>query len=1687
MFEIDAFPPSVRPGTGGALTRLLRPLPRVILLGLAAAVSTAAAGAETISNMATMSFRDGGAAHVLTSNTVSIERAGVLPASIRFTRLPASFTGRLPVALCRNGQHTLADAAQDGQASAPASMYRDSQSYAPNAPVLIELTNPSGNDDPSIAETADVVIWSDRGDAEHLTLTETGPDSGMFTGAISAKVAMVASEDCVLQTSAREKVTVEFDGSSDGTNNASDEALIDPFGLVFDSLTGQPVDGVTVSLINADTGRPAQVFGDDGVSLYPSTVITGQPVTDDGGAVYAPETGRYRFPLIASGRYRLQVDAPPGYTAPSAVAPASLSTLEGPAGAYIVVEASYGRDFALDQVDPLQVDIPIDPSAAGLSLDKIASARTASPGDTVQYRLRLANRDGSATIPGVTITDVLPPGMRYRRGSTRGVAEPDVGADGRSLTFHPGVMAPGSSLEIRYSVMISPGAPLGEALNRAVATDADGKRSATGSAAVRIRPLLNSDALTIVGRVTEGACGLTGDARKGVANIRILMEDGTYVVTDKDGLYHIEGVRKGRHVVQLDTQSLKAGLSPVDCDPDTRSAGRALSRFVEGQGGTLQRVDFSLLRDPAKADAAENRPSEAVADDAAAAGNGIDWLDWAGDEAGVDWLFPMLDHNPRAPVLRVVIRHVPGQAIDLRLNGAPVDDLARDQGDGNGKVAIAKWTGLPLREGDNLLEARVTDASGKLVTTLTRTVHYANVAAQAEYLPARSHLIADGISHPTIAVRLTDRDGAPVRKGTPVSFEIDQPYMAAVEGDAQDAKPLEGLGRGLPTARVAGDDGVAFIALEPTAQAGAAHIVIKFEQNGQTRTMELRPWLQAAAREWVVVGFGAGTLGHNILSGKARKAGLLSKHDSFTDGQLAFYAKGRIKGSWLLTMAYDSNHKQDKDRGLLSAIDPDRYYTVYGDGTTQGYDAATRGKLYLRLERRQFYALYGDYQTNLTQTQLTRFSRTLNGVKGEFRGRVVSFTGFAANSAESYARDEIQGSGLTGPYRLRGRAILPNSEQVRIETRDRLRSELIVETRNLTRHIDYDIDTDRGTLVFKSPVLSRDADGNPVFIVVDYELYGTGAKRLVAGGRAAVSLLHDRVEIGATMLRDETSGTATVGGVDLKAKVAKNTELRVEAAAGGEGGNSSDRAYVAEVEHHDARIDLLAYVRQQDEHYGVSQQNVVEAGTRKFGADGRVKLTSKIAINAAAWHQQSLTGPAKRDALDARAEWRSDGVSFHAGVKLANDRGVGNLAKKSQLLTMGGSKDLFDGKLLVAAENQFALGGNKDSVDFPVRRTIDASYRFSEAVRLIGGYEMAKGERYAARGLRIGFDVAPWAGAKLTSTVNHETVGESGPRSFAQFGMSQSLPIGEKWTIDASLDMSKTVSGRIPAGAVVNPLHPVALGGTLGQDGNINEDYRSISLGAAWQSGSWSWNGRAEHRNGDSSTRWGVSSNILRRLGEGRTIASTLRLYRIRDKNGAVAAAMSGDVAIAWRPLDSRWSILNRTELRHERGDAGVGAGNLLGVGTANGADALSTRIIDNLAVNWRDGREGEDHRWEASLYYGVKYVRGRFDDDKFDGLIDVTGFDLRRDIGRRIDIGISGSVQHAWTEKAVAFSIGPSVGVSPADNLWISLGYNMKGFHDRDFEDNRYLRQGPYVTMRLKFDQQSMAALGGKIGGMFR
>jgi uncharacterized repeat protein (TIGR01451 family) len=180
-------------------------------------------------------------------------------------------------------------------------------------------------------------------------------------------------------------------------------------------LTGQPVNGARVRLINAVTGQPANVFGDNGISSYPSEMTTGNAVTDSSGTVYNLPDGVFRFPLVALGQYRLEVTTPSGYTFTSGRSIAELNQLSG--APYRLSDASFGGAFAVSTPAAVAIDIPVDPSGTQLYVTKSTTTTTAAVGDFVQYALGIQNVSDSIAVTNVTVTDMLPLGMRYQNGS----------------------------------------------------------------------------------------------------------------------------------------------------------------------------------------------------------------------------------------------------------------------------------------------------------------------------------------------------------------------------------------------------------------------------------------------------------------------------------------------------------------------------------------------------------------------------------------------------------------------------------------------------------------------------------------------------------------------------------------------------------------------------------------------------------------------------------------------------------------------------------------------------------------------------------------------------------------------------------------------------------------------------------------------------------------------------------------------------------------------------------------------------------------------------------------------------------------------------------------------------------------------------------------------------------------------
>ena len=1671
--------------------------------------------AQSIVNTARAAWVQGGEARWVTSNPVEtlVEQ---VPLALDLLRPQADGTRMtMTPALCGGRALPLVPGNGGGAFTLPAAT-----TPAINAGeiLLVRITAPLANRDPGAVESVTVTVAGSSGDREQLTLYETAPDSGVFLGAIrSASIPPVpVSGDCRLSVRKGDTVAASLPGAAQGETlvSRSVNVLADPFGLVFDSVDGTPVTGARVTIVDAATGTPAQVFAEDGVTPWPSSVITGQTVADAAGNAYRMAPGEYRFPLMALGTYALRVEPPAPYSAPSAASAAALAALVRPGGgAFQVAPASFGAAFALLTPDAERIDIPVDRPNVGVTLTKSASRARLQPGDVVHYTLTVTNPDPGYAQRTTRIVDLPSPWLRLRRETLRidGLAAPEalaVTPDGRRLTIDPGPIPAGATRRITYAMTLRADAPPGQAINRAEASDAAGNR-AVAQATVLVERDTIAARMTLIGRVALGNC-MAGETGIGIPGVRVMLEDGSFAITDRDGRYHFEGLEPGTHVVAIAPTTLPEGAQPRDCERSTRSAGSAISRFVTGQGGSLAVADFHAALPgrappapargpdgnsstaPSVAAPAQNplqnprgEPERRVASDRIAAGAETDWL-LQGD-GPADFLFPTLDYNPRIPSIRAVIRHENGQKIALRINNQAVDPLTFEGTKlGNGGAwAVSVWRGIPLSGTRNVLTATLTNADGSVAAELTREVRFVSAPWRAELVPAKSRLVADGKTRPVAAVRFTDRRGRPVRSGVTGAFSVGEPYQSAAMLDqlqlGQLTGPMKNGGGAGASWTIEGDEGIAMIELAPTMVSGPLHLDFGFADEELTRRQQLQGWVVPGDLPFTLVGLAEGTVGARSIADQMERSGRFDS-DLGDDARIAFYAKGRVLGSVLLTLAYDSA-KQKAGQRLLGTIDPAAYYTIYADGSTRRYDAASTEKLYVRLEAKGFYALYGDFVTGFDQTLLARYQRTMTGVKAETRVGAFHAQGFAAEVASSRRRDEIQGNGLSGPYALSDRNILANSERVAIEVRDRLRSEIIVSRRELTRYIDYDLDALAGTIRFREPVLSRDFDLNPQFIVIDYEAAdGFGNARWNAGVRADLTLGRtNEVRVGASAISDRGDGARTeLAALDIRARLGAATEIRAEVAASRREGSGAT-AWLVEAERRTGKLDVLAYARQADRDFGTGQVNGVELGRRKLGVDGRYALSSNASFVARSWYDESTTDPSSRFAVQGDFIYRGLSGEGRIGIAHLTDRLADGSTATSTVLEGQASKRLLGNRLELGVGTSIALG-NTGSIDLPTRQRFRARYALTNAVRLVGTYEIARGDKLDARNFNLGFELSPWAGARMVSTIGREDIAEAGARSYAAFGLAQSLTLTRNLTLDATIDGNRKLGGATVFD-LVNPLQPAASGGQR-TNGAQFENFTALTLGLGWRVADWSATLRGEWRDGEFASRKGLTAGLIRQLGDGVTVGGGASWTRARGANAASTQGVQAALAAAFRPAGSNFASLAKLEYRGDRVTDAV-LGQLGPVGRAAltvDGDAQSQRLVASLSTNWRPG--GEDggkqvRRTEIGVFAGARYNLDRLERQAVTSTALLAGLDARIGLGERIEVGASASVRANLSDGTTAFAYGPQIGISPAKNTLLTLGYNVKGFRDADFSAARHTDKGVYASIKVKLDSESFSFLG--------
>lgn len=381
--------------------------------------------------------------------------------------------------------------------------------------------------------------------------------------------------------------------------------------VVFDPVNGdRVVGGATVTLLDAG-GNPVKLGGSSaaaqtrsGAPVRPMDSYTQNPVTTGSDGTYgfalqasqiAAGGSTYFLSVNAPGylnrRIQLEIEPQPDRELYSVTYVSKDGQPVAQAGAYTLTNTS----VHLADVFGIFGNIPLFKKQT-LTISKIANRATAEPGDRLIYTIDAGNASGMAVGP-VTIADTLPAGEAYAPGTAHvnGAAmEPSV--NGRTLTWVFPSIEGGGKREIVYASVVFPSVAGGTILTNSVRAGAivsgtNVQEEASANADVQIVDGALSDRSVLAGRVfvDTARTGRYQRGDRGIAGVRIYLEDGTSVLTDAQGRFTFPSVRPGMHVLRVDAQTLEPGM---------RSG--TLQKLVHGllDDGLMQDVDFPVEASP---------------------------------------------------------------------------------------------------------------------------------------------------------------------------------------------------------------------------------------------------------------------------------------------------------------------------------------------------------------------------------------------------------------------------------------------------------------------------------------------------------------------------------------------------------------------------------------------------------------------------------------------------------------------------------------------------------------------------------------------------------------------------------------------------------------------------------------------------------------------------------------------------------------------------------------------------------------------------------------------------------------------------------------------------------------------------------------------------------------------------------
>lgn len=762
--------------------------------------------------------------------------------------------------------------------------------------------------------------------------------------------------------------------------------------------------------------------------------------------------------------------------------------------------------------------VVVTPANFSLQIVKQVDQQVVQVGDIVTYQVIVTN-PSKILIPASQLTDQPPSSFKYiagtaflNAGTTQQAIEPQT--QGSDLIFPLGSLAPLTTVTLTYRLRVAATAGLGTHVNSAVAagTLASGfiVRSIVASARVRVDGGVFTTSQFIIGRVFEDANRNqlfdTGD--RPVAGVRLFLSNGQSVVTDSEGLYNIPSVGEGATVISLDPITLPKGFKLLDSDFRADQSWTRLLRTPLGSGGML-RQNFELVRTGASGDVGstpQDKEPPALLARQPGSGGSVDRLEIETDRK------ELTADGRDSTIIRI-------KAFDT--NNQPAAD---------GRVMVQVSNG-------RLVGIETCDPSSK---------YNACSSGNNQALPDPPR----AFQGPSASAATTSSNGSSqIMPMVPQAISHLGQTLVGTGSESTGGVAAEQINQNMQQQSVLLRNGEAQIRFISEAVSGRAQILAKSgDAESKDEVLFVSP-----QRSTVFVGLAQLSVGK-----AAPEAALFRNSDTTHEYAKFFFQSPLVSQKNLLTVAYDSNRPINRtaQQDRLFQLDPlANVYPLFGDSSTRYQVAQSNSHLFVRIDRGLSNIMFGDLRgatstTSRPNNSFTAYQRNLTGVQLHLEDKEGSYLNAkGARPETAFARD-ILSADLYVFSHLSHQELLPGSENVVLETRDRRNPEIVLNRETLTRNTDYNIDYLLGTLFFQRRLATLDSALNLIQIVISYEfiVHGVQASAYDVNGEKRFSSIGLR--LGASFVNQSQDGFGDfyLGGINGQQTTWKNGVIRAEGA-----------------------------------------------------------------------------------------------------------------------------------------------------------------------------------------------------------------------------------------------------------------------------------------------------------------------------------------------------------------------------------------------------------------------------------------------------------------------------------------------------------------------------------------------------------